>query len=355
METWYNGNMLAIEEIQTLQREKLGLLTVLSGEDTGQYQLAKEALLQQIGFDSSDLGFAYFDMSEASYEQVELDLVSLPFFADEKIVILDYFVDVTTDKKRYLSEDELKRFEAYLEQPSETTRLILLVPGKLDSKRRLVKLLKRDAVQFEAGVLKEADIRAFFKKSLVKEGLQLSDTVFEQLLIKSNFDFSEVTKNLAFLKAYKPDGVIEEGDIAAAIPKTLQDNVFDLSKMVLSGQTDAARSLVRDLRLQGEDEIKLLAILLTQFRMFLQVKLLHNEGRSESQIVTDLSSYLGRKVNPYQVKFALRDARALPLSFLKDTVALLIETDYQIKTGRLDKDYLFDICLLKMTSLLSNK
>ena len=77
--------MLAIEEIQQLQRKTLGPLTILSGEDTGQYQTAKEALLQQIGFDAADLGFAYFDMSEADYAQVDLDLVSLPFLRMKKL------------------------------------------------------------------------------------------------------------------------------------------------------------------------------------------------------------------------------------------------------------------------------
>lgn len=344
--------MLAIEEIQKLKKDQLGLVTVLSGEDTGQYQIAKEVLLEQIGFESADLNFAYFDMSEVDYAQVDLDLVSLPFFADEKIVILDYFSDLSTDKKRYLTDEELKQFETYLSNPSETTRLIILVPGKLDSKRRLVKLLKRDALNLETNSLKEADIRLYFKKVLAQEGLQMGDAVYEELLLKSNFDFSEMTKNLAFLKSYKASGQIEMQDVEVAIPKTLQDNVFDLSKLILSGQIDAANSLVCDLRLQGEDEIKLIAILLTQFRMFLQVKVLYSQGRSESQIVTDLSDILGRKVNPYQVKFALRDSRNLPLSYLKKIVSLLIETDYQIKTGRMDKAYLFDVALLKMVSFL---
>ncbi|MGT2655519.1 DNA polymerase III subunit delta [Streptococcus varani] len=342
--------MLVMEEIQKIKKEKLGLLTVLSGEDTGQYQTAKEALLHQIGFHSADLSFAYFDMSEADYNQVALDLVSLPFFSDEKLVILDYFSDLSTDKKRYLSDDELKQFEDYLANPCETTRLIVFVPGKLDSKRRLVKILKRDALNLEAHSLKEVEVRSYFKKVMGQEGLQISDPVYEQLLVKSSFDFSEMTKNLAFLKAYKSDGMITSQDIDVAIPKTLQDNVFDLSKFILNGQIDAARNLVRDLRLQGEDEIKLIAILLTQFRMFLQVTILQQQGRSESQIVADLSEYLGRKINPYQVKFALRDSRKLSLSFLKKTLVSLIETDYQIKTGQLEKDYLFDLSLLKIAS-----
>ena len=39
--------------------------------------------------------------------------------------------------------------------------------------------------------------------------------------------------------------------------KTLQDNIFDLTQFVLNGKIDEARELIRDLRLQGEDEIKI--------------------------------------------------------------------------------------------------
>ena len=170
------------------------------------------------------------------------------------------------------------------------------------------------------------------------------------MLIKSGFDFSEISKNLAFLKDYKKDGIITSEDIAEAIPKTLQDNIFDLTQMILHQKVDAARSLVRDLTLQGEDEIKLIAIMLGQFRIFAQVKILFENGRNESQIVADLSGYLGRKVNPYQIKYALRDVRSLSLEILQKSLYCLIETDYQIKSGVYEKDYLFDLALLKIVT-----
>ena len=112
--------------------------------------MVKKDILKKIGYDPSDLNYSYFDMKEASYDEVELDLVSLPFFADEKIVILDHLLDVTTAKKRNLTDEDLKQFENYLENPSESTRLVIFAEGKLDSKRRLVKLLKRDAQIIEA-------------------------------------------------------------------------------------------------------------------------------------------------------------------------------------------------------------
>jgi len=342
--------MTVIEQIEQIKKGNLGFLTILCGEDVGQYHIAKDLLMKQLEFDTSDLGFAYFDMSEADYHQVDLDLVSLPFFSDEKVVILDYFADLTTDKKRYLTDDELKQFEAYLENPVETTRLIILAPGKLDSKRRLVKLLKRDGLVLEANPLKEMELKNHFQNEVRRLGLRMDPDVFHYLMVKSNFDFAEVSKNLVFLQSYRGQNEISLADIDVAIPKTLQDNIFDLTQLVLQTKMDEANHLVRDLRLQGEDEIKLIAIMLTQFRTYLQVQILHEQGRGEQQIVTALSDLSGRKINPYQVKYALRDSRNLSVVFLKKVVKLLIETDYQIKTGQFDKDYLFDIALLRIAT-----
>ena len=343
--------MLAIEEIEQLGLHNLAPLTVLTGDDMGQFELLKSRFLEKVDFDSADLNYTYFDMKEASYSDVELDLVSLPFFADEKVVILDGFLDLTTSKKRYLSDQELQSFEDYLASPSDMTRLVIFAPGKLDSKRRLVKILKRDGHLLEAVELKEKDLRAYFSKEIQKLGLDLAPSVFDQILVKSGFQFAEISKNLAFLKDYKSDGQIDSADIDEALPKTLQDNIFDLTQLTLSGQLDAARSLVRDLTLQGEDEVKLLAIMLSQFRTYTQVRILADSGRVETQIVSDLAAYLGRKVNPYQVKFALRDSRRLTLPQLKQAMLYLIEADFQIKSGVYDKDYLLDLALLKLANL----
>lgn len=342
--------MLAIEESQKLTLSNLPSLSLFTGTDQGQFEVMKSQVLKQIGYDSADLNFAYFDMKEVVYKDLELELVSLPFFADEKIVILDHFVDITTAKKRFLTDDELKSFEEYLDNPSPTTKLIIFVEGKLDSKRRLVKLLKRDAKVFDAIEAKEQELRQYFQKWSQKQGLQFVGQSFENLLIKSGFQFSEIQKNLLFLQSYKEDSVIEEEDIVNAIPKTLQDNIFDLTQFILTKKMDQARDLVRDLTLQGEDEIKLIAVMLGQFRTFTQVKILSESGQTESQIASSLGSFLGRNPNPYQIKFALRDSRGLSLSFLKQAISYLIETDYQIKTGLYEKSFLFEKALLQIAS-----
>ena len=342
--------MQAITDTKHLTVQTLPPILVLTGEDVGQFEWLKKDILNKIGYDPSDLNYSYFDMKEASYAEVELDLVSLPFFADEKIVILDHLLDLTTAKKRNLTDEDLKQFENYLENPSESTRLVIFAEGKLDSKRRLVKLLKRDSQIIEATTPKEQDLKRYFSSQAQELGLQFVGDSLDQLLLKSGYDFGESQKNLALLQAYKEDGQITLEEIEEVVPKSLQDNIFDLTQMILKCQIDQARNLVKDLRLQGEDEIKLIAILLSQFRMYSQVKIFSEEGQSESQIVANLSDLSGRKVNPYQVKFALRDSRRLSLSFLKQAMMTFIEADYAIKSGTYEKDYLFDLALLKVAN-----
>lgn len=345
----YNSSMTSLDQLKKLRKTNLPAITVLAGEDVGLYDQMKQTLFQQLEFDPADLAYSYFDMSGTDYSQVALDLESLPFFADHKIVIMDNFQDMTTDKKSYLDEKHLKAFEAYLGNPVETSRLVILGRGKLDGKRRLVKLLKKEALVLEASPMKDEDVKNYFLNQARELGLEFEPGVFDQLLVRAQFDFSEMVKNLAFLRDYQQTGsAISQKDIDEAIPKSLQDNIFDLTQLVLSGKIDNARDLVRDLRLQGEDEIKLIAIMLGQLRFFLQVKLLANQGKSEQQIVTNLSDYLGTKLNAYRVKFALRDSRPYSLDRLKLSIKSLIEADYQIKTGVYDKDYLFDLAMLKI-------
>ncbi|MCD0048581.1 DNA polymerase III subunit delta, partial [Streptococcus agalactiae] len=56
--------MIAIEEIGRITPDNLGLVTVLAGEDLGQYAQMKEKLFQVIGFNKDDLAYSYFDLSE---------------------------------------------------------------------------------------------------------------------------------------------------------------------------------------------------------------------------------------------------------------------------------------------------
>ena len=80
----YNIFMIAIEEIDKLRKENLSLITVVTGEDLGQFSQLKERMMERVGYDKDDLTYSYFDMAEVDYQDAEMDLESLPFFCRSK-------------------------------------------------------------------------------------------------------------------------------------------------------------------------------------------------------------------------------------------------------------------------------
>lgn len=342
--------MLAIDQIKTKQLSNLSSITVLTGSDVGQYQTLKENFLKQIEFNPTDLNYSYFDLSNCDFNDVMLDLESLSFFGDDKIVILDQFLDLTTERKSFLDETALKRFEDYLKNPLETTHLVIFAPGSLDGKRRLVKVLKRDAEIFEAKALSPQEYDHYFTAYMSSLELYCDTETFLYLKEKSNTNYSDTQKNIALLKSVLGKGTFTKTDIDEIVPKTLQDNIFDLSTYLLKGQVDKVNALIWDLRLQKQDEIQFIAYLLSRFRLMLQLRLITEEVQVVSSIEAELSNFTGLKANPYYVKRTLADARNYPISFIKKVIELLISCDYDIKTGKYDKDYLFDILILQIIS-----
>ena len=58
--------MLAIEKIRNITPENLPVLTILTGDDLGQFELLKDEFLKQIHYDPADLNVTLFDMKETA-------------------------------------------------------------------------------------------------------------------------------------------------------------------------------------------------------------------------------------------------------------------------------------------------
>ena len=247
-------------------------------------------------------------------------------------------VNLTTAKKSVLDEKQLKRFENFLDDPPETTQLVLILYGKLDSRLKVVKKLKAKATLLEAQELKSQELIQYFSRIS-----PLPKAVLSLIAAKSNDNFSVMKQNIDLVQTYALGREVTLDDVEKVVPKSLQDNIFALTDLIFKGKIDEARDLVHDLTLQGEDLIKILAILTNSYRLYLQVKLFQAKGWQENQQVDFL------KMHPYPVKLANQLVRKLNVKSLKNGLSDLIKLDFDIKTSAADKSYLFDITLIRLT------
>ncbi|MGL5342551.1 MAG: DNA polymerase III subunit delta, partial [Lactococcus garvieae] len=260
--------MSAFEELEKIKKAGLPQILVLYGEEEDLVQELKSRLLNDVHFDSTDLGQAYFDLNSANANLALEELESLPFFVEQKLVILENLTNLTTVKKAVFDEKQTARFENFLNDPVETTQLILILHGKLDSRLKLTKKLKTQATLLEAQELKPQELSRVFADT------GLSGNILQRVFEKSNFSFPVIKQNIALLKTYVGEREITLDDVEKVVPKSLQDNIFLLTDLILKSEVNQARDLVHDLTLQGEELIKILVILTNSFRLYYQVKLM---------------------------------------------------------------------------------
>ena len=110
---------------------------------------------------------------------------------------------------------------------------------------------------------------------------------------------------------------------------------------MLQGKVADAWRLYDDLLLQGEETIKINAILIGQVRLLLQASILMKVGYQQANIAETL------KIHPYRVKLAMQQARKFNEKQLAALYHELIENDYLVKSGQIDKEFLFQLFVLK--------
>ncbi|GAB2025514.1 DNA polymerase III subunit delta [Lactovum odontotermitis] len=333
--------MTIFDDFERLKKTALPQITVVAGEQDDLVSEIRDQLLNFVKFDSSNLSQSYFDLAstdsdnDAALEELE----SLPFFDDKRLVIFENLWNLTTVKKSVFNESQMTRFAHFLEEPVASTQLILVFHGKLDARLKLTKKLKKSAALLEANPLSPQELQRYFMN---KTGLP--PRVLLTLAEKSNFSFSVMQQNIAMLKTYAGKREITLDDVERVVPKSLQDNIFDLTDMIFKGKIQEARELVADLTIAGEDIIKILAILTNSYRLYYQVKIMQGKGWSESLMTSRL------KIHPYRVKLAAQTVRSVSKKYLAQALLSLIELDFSIKTGRADKELLFDVQISKLSS-----
>lgn len=337
-----------LQEIRSQKFQPVYL--VLGTEDFLQNQV-REAFLTSLNVDQDDLNFAQFDLEQDSLDVVLDEAQSTPFFGDYRLIFVEHPFFLTAEKKSNAPEHNLDGLLDYLKNPVDTSILVIFASyEKMDERKKVTKQLKQAATLVEVQPMKEAEVRRYLQQTLDNEGLFMQREAFELFVRLTDVSLSKAMQELDKLRLYAGEEKrISKYAVEELIPKSLEHNVFDLTTYVLQGKTEAALRLYEDLHIQGEETIKINAILISQIRLLLQTAILMKVGYQQGNIVETL------KIHPYRVKLAMQQARKFDQKALSLLYDELIENDYLIKSGRMDKEFLFQLFVLKTANQLQAK
>ncbi|MFC0233646.1 DNA polymerase III subunit delta [Vagococcus entomophilus] len=330
-----------------IRKNKLAPVYLITGNERYLADTFKKELLQQVLNGAGDeFNLSTFDMEETPLSIAVEEASSVPFFGDYRIVFIERPYFLTAEKKAIEMDHQVEELLQYLAHPSPTTILVIFaLYEKLDERKKVVKQLKKETQVVDVHAMKEAELKSYCQQYIQSEGYTITTEAFEQLLRLTDMELTKVMGEMAKLFLYTADSKkITKEDVRGLVPKSLEHNIFDMVTYVLKGQTESALSLYQDLLLQGEETIKLNAVLVSQFRLLVQVKMLGGLGYQQKNIADVL------KIHPYRVKLAMQQCKQFSLDALGTTLDELVENEYKMKTGKMDKELLFELFLLKEKS-----
>lgn len=335
---------LKITELKNnLKQGNLNNVYLITGKEQVFIKDIQKAFKNIMSSEERDMNFSSFDLEEVSLDDVINEAISAPFFGERRLVFAEHPYFLTSERVKNAVEQDADLLLKYIQNPTPSTILVIFASyDKLDARKKIVKQLKKLAVTVDAGQMEGAALTRTINGDLQKVGYQIDPEALDLLVNKTKSNYSLITNQLEKLKMYAlQTKKIDRNAVAELVPQSLEDNVFDLMNEILKKNVYQAEELYSQFLLQKIDPILLVAIITSQLRLLIQVKILSERGLTEATISKNL------KLHPYRVKLAHRQTRSLQMPLLREMYDDIVKLDYQIKSGQGDKELLFDLFIAK--------
>ncbi|MHC2832699.1 DNA polymerase III subunit delta [Bacillus sp. F9_6S_D1_P_5] len=286
-----------------------------------------------------------YDLEEAYLEDVVEDARTLPFFGERKVLLIKSPLFLTSQKEKL--EQNIKILEEYIGEPSPFSILVFVAPyEKLDERKKITKLLKKTADVVEANAMQVQDVQKWIVARADEVHVHIDNAAVSLLLELVGSNVTMLVKEMDKLTLYVGmGGEVTPKLVAELVPKSVEQNVFALTEKVVKKDIAGAMQILDGLFTQQEEPIKLLALLVSQFRLLHQVKELQQRGYGQNQI----ASHIG--VHPYRVKLAMNQTKFFSFEELKKVIIELAEADYSMKTGKMDKKLVLEFFLMRLNHM----
>lgn len=314
--------------------------------------LGKQQVLQQQAIDAFTnlipeneqvMNVGRYDMEATPLAVALDDAMATPFFGERRLVIINKPFFLTGEKRHSKVEHDLDSLKNYLEHPEPSTILVFAAPyEKLDGRKGIVKQLKKTAVLVDASPLDERAARQRVRNQLSTAGFEISEAALDELVQRTNADYGLMDASLTKLKilAYH-EKKIDQNMVAALVPQSLDENVFDLVTAVLKHNQIKALDLYQQLLADQQPPLRINAVLVGQFRLLIQIKVLSKRGLTQGSLASQLN------VHPYRIKLGLKTARDFSMQALENAYLGLIRIEQSLKTTQRDPSLLFQLFMLQ--------
>lgn len=287
--------------------------------------------------ETMDFNFNQYHAGDADISHVRDSVELLPMMAPRRLVILR--------EAQELSDREWAELEPVFQTPVESTVFVIMA-SRVDKRKKSVRLLldKADAIEFKKPY--DNQIPSWIRYIATSLELEISDEAVHLLHKLTGHHLIEIETELRKLGDFVGERrKIEVQDVAAAVSRTKEENVFDFARAI--GENDRVKALEQLVSLmdQGQSEIGIVALVARHIRLLMTIK----RGLEEGLYGGKLANYA--QVPPYFLDQYLAQAKLWNTKKLEQTLVVLSETDRALKSSPLSSHIWLENMILKTCGL----
>lgn len=227
----------------------------------------------------------------------------------------------------------------YLKKFSDTEdNIIIFIDEELNSKEKPLKADAKKLFSFlgkqkfvkEFEALNNLHLLGFIKKECETYGKEMSSNAGALLINYTNGDLWLISSEIKKLAFYSQNKIISETNVKEICVGAVNEDIFALTDALSSKNKAQALKLLEEQYTAGLSDEYLIAMLIRQFKILLQIRTTIDNNLSPSETATIL------KLHPYVIKKGLSQARNFSADALKTYLNKLIHLDFSNKNGLSD-------------------
>lgn len=265
---------------------------------------------------------------------------TLPFLSERRLIVVRDFLPLSGKGEA----DE--RLVSYLPSVPPSAVILFFCSGKPDGRKKLYTTIRKLNGIVTFSQLKGAELNRFITDAFRACGKECSDRNAEYLAFTVGSDSSLLLSEISKIASYTGERTsVSPDDIKALATPSTECTVFQMVDAVVTGQKNRTFTLLKNQLTSGTDRMAILSLMLRQYRFLQHIKIMQYEKKSRDFITRTLG------VPPFAVDQYIRQASSYTGGQVKKAVSLCFDTEYAIKSGRMQPDGALETVVLKLLAL----
>ncbi len=317
---------------EDIQNQTFKNIYLLYGEEEYLKLQYKNKLLSALVNEGDTMNFSKYEGSGIKTSQVIDQAETMPFLAEHRVILIEnsgFGKKMPDDLGEYLSN--IPDFDIFI-----------FIETTADKRGKLYKSANTLGRAIEMSMPNESTLATWVGTQIKNAGKQMKRDAWSQFLNMTNESMENMARELEKLISYVGDRKqINLEDVEAICVPRIETKIFDMLNAISAKDIRKTMDLYEDMLAAKEPPMRILYMIVRQFRQMIVIKELYKNGDNVGSIAKKVGS----------PDFAVKRTLQLANNFTEKEITSLLSDvanfEQQVKTGRLDENLAVELIIMK--------